>query len=284
VQTENFPWAFAVYKHIQERPVLEDVHAAVNVERLLSYKPDLIYTFPRPNEIALLDQAKVGYIPGATTKTLEDVKSLLRVFAAPLGEEARARAEAYAAYFDEKLAFVRGRTETIPEGERPKVYYAGSDILTTYGRYSDIIEVIEAAGGIAVTKTLEGGNRVNTDAEKLAAWDPGYIFIDHCGMSGSADGTADRIAAAAYANPKYAQISAIKNEQIILTPSGVFYWDMGVQKILLVAFMAKTLHPELFADMDMAVEIQDFYERFFDVRLSEEQARRILERQAPDGG
>jgi iron complex transport system substrate-binding protein len=281
VQTENFPWAFAVFGRIGDLPVLEDVHASVNVETLLSARPDLVYTFPRPNEVALLEKAKIGYIQGETTRTLDDVKALLYKFAEPLGEEAKARAAAYNAYFDNKIIFVKSRTEGLSEEDRPAVYYAGTDILTTYGRLSDIPELIAAAGGTAVSKELEGGNRVGTDAEKLASWDPEWIFIDHCGMSGSADGSADEIAAAAYANPKYAGIRAIKNKQVILTPSGVFYWDMGLQKILLVEYMAKTIHPELFEDLDMAAEIQEFYAKFFDCELSYEDASKILGRQAP---
>ena len=281
VQTENFPWAFEVYKNIADLPVLEDVHASVNIETLLSYRPDLIYTFPRPNEIALLEKAKMGYIQGETTRTLDDVKMLLHRFAAPLGDDAIARADEYSEYFDEKLAYIKIRTDGLSEDERPSVYYAGTDILTTYGRLSDIVEVIEVAGGMAVTKELEGGNRVNTDTEKLATWNPDWIFIDHCGMSGAEDRTADEVAAAAYANAKYAGITAIKEERVVLTPSGVFYWDMGVQKILLVEFMAKTIHPELFEDLDMAAEIQEFYTKFFDYEISYEDATKILERQAP---
>jgi iron complex transport system substrate-binding protein len=281
VQTENFPWAEEVFGRIGGLPVLEDVHAAVNIEQLLTYKPDLVYTFPRPNEVAVLDKAHVAWIEGQTTTSLADAKELLRVFASGIGVEAQGRADAYAQWFDERLAYVTERTAGLTDAQRPKVYYAGTDILTTYGSGSDIISVIEAAGGNAVSKELEGGNRINTDAEKLAAWNPDWIFIDHCGMSGSEDGTADEVAARAYANPKYASIGAIRDRQVVLTPSGVFYWDMGLQKILLVEYMAKTIHPELFEDLDMAAETQDFYLTFFGYPLTQEQAGQILARQAP---
>jgi iron complex transport system substrate-binding protein len=101
-------------------------------------------------------------------------------------------------------------------------------------------------------------------------------------MSGSEDSSADQIAAAAYANAKYAGISAIKNKKVILTPSGVFYWDMGLQKILLVEYMAKTIHPALFEDLDMAAEIQRFYTEFYGDPLAYDDAVKILERRAPD--
>jgi iron complex transport system substrate-binding protein len=281
VQTENFPWATEIYRNIDALPVLRDVHAAVNVEQLLTYEPDLVYTFPRPNEIAMLGKAQVAYVAGATTRTLEESKELLRVFASGIGAEAQDRADLYEAWFDERLAMVTARTAGLSDEDRPKVYYAGTDILTTYGQGSDIIEVIEAAGGTAVSKTLAGGNRIATDAEQLAAWNPDWIFIDHCGMSGSGDASADAVAARAYANPKYAGLTAIQKEQVVLTPSGVFYWDMGLQKILLVEYMAKTIHPELFEDLDMAAEVQDFYTTFFGYPLTYEQAEAILAREAP---
>ena len=281
VQTANFPWAEEVFGRISGLPVLEDVHAAVSIEQLLTNKPDLVYSFPRPNETAMLDKAGVAWIKGAATRSLSDVKELLRVFASGIGAQAQERAGLYALWFDEKLAFVTGRTASLDPADRPKVYYAGTDILTTYGRYSDIIEVIEAAGGMAVTRELEGGNRINTDAEKLADWNPDWIFIDHCGMSGGGGSTADEVVARAYANKKYAGIAAFRDRQVVLTPSGVFYWDMGLQKILLVEYMSKTLHPDLFADLDMAAEVQDFYRTFFGYPLTYGQAEKILAREAP---
>ena len=283
VQTTNFPWASEIFGRIDGLPVLADVHAAVNVEQLLTYQPDLVYTFPRPGETAILDKAQVSYVTGATTTTLADVKALLYVFASGIGAEARERAKLYEQWFDARLVFIRERTAGLTTEQRPRVYYAGTEVLVTYGRDADIIAVIEAAGGAAVSKDLPGGNRVQIDADKLVSWDPDWIFIDNCGMSGSEDGSADEVMARAYTNSRYAGISAVKEGRIIPVPSGVFYWDMGVQKILLVEYMAKTLHPELFADLDMAGEIADFYQTFFDYPLTYEQAVMILERRDPGG-
>ena len=56
-------------------------------------------------------------------------------------------------------------------------------IPTTYGKHSDIIEVIESAGGNAVSADLNAGNRTQIDYEQLMAWDPDVIFIDHGGMN-----------------------------------------------------------------------------------------------------
>ncbi len=279
VQTDDFPWAEVVFSRISEVPMLINVHTAVNFEELMSYEPDLVYTFPRQNELDQLAEAGVAALAGETGETLDDVKDQVWAYAETLGEEAEARAEAYCTYFDEKLAWVRERTDALTEDERPTVYYAGVDVLTTYGKYSDIIEVIEAAGGTAVSADLEAGNRVQIDYEQLMAWDPDVIFFDHGGMNDGA--TVEELLEEIQTDTLYSQLTAVKNDSLYLSPSGVFYWDMGLQKILLVMDMAQILHPELFEDLDMASEVQYFYETFYGYDLSYDDAVRILNRLSP---
>lgn len=279
VQTDDFPWAEEVFSKIEQVPALDNVHTSVNFEELMSYDPDVVYTFPRENELRQLEKAKVAALPGETEETLEGVKEQVRSYADTLGEEAQKKAEEYCAYFDEKLEWVRSRTDDIPEEDRPGVYYAGVDILTTYGKHSDIVEVIESAGGKAVSAGLNAGNRTQIDYEQLMEWDPDVIFIDHGGMN---DGkTAEELRRELENGAVYKSLKAVQNGKIYASPSGVFYWDMGIQKILLVMNMAKILHPDVFEDLDMAEEVMEFYDKFFDYQLEREDAEKILNRENP---
>lgn len=279
VQTDDFPWAEEVFSKIEQVPALDNVHTSVNFEELMSYDPDVVYTFPRENELRQLEKAKVAALPGETEETLEGVKEQVRSYADTLGEEAQKKAEEYCAYFDEKLEWVRSRTDDIPEEDRPGVYYAGVDILTTYGKHSDIVEVIESAGGKAVSAGLNAGNRTQIDYEQLMEWDPDVIFIDHGGMN---DGkTAEELRRELENGAVYKSLKAVQNGKIYASPSGVFYWDMGIQKILLVMNMAKILHSDVFEDLDMAEEVMEFYDKFFDYQLEREDAEKILNRENP---
>ncbi len=260
-------------------PALNNVHTSVNFEELMKYKPDAVYTFPRQNELEQLAKAKVAALPGETSESLEGVKDQVRAYARTLGEDAEERAGAYCAYFDEKLSMVRSVTDKIEEGDRPCVYYAGTDILTTYGKYSDIMEVIQAAGGRAVSGELEAGNRTEIDYEQLMAWNPDVIFIDHGGMNGRE--TVEELKQEISQKSVYQALKAVKEGEIYLSPSGAFYWDMGLQKILLVMHMAKILHPEEFKDLDMEAEVMEFYKKFYAYDLTREEAARILNREAP---
>lgn len=279
VQFENFPWAARVYERIGELPFLVNVHSSVSTETLLQYKPDLVFTFARPNELRQLEMAKVSAVPGVTSQSLDDVKAQLMVYAQALGGDAVDAARRYAAYFDEKRAMVKAVTGAIPREERPRVYYAGVDMLTTYGKYSDICELIEDAGGIAVSGGLEAGNRTQINFEQLAAWNPDFIFIDHGGMNDR--NTVEQVLDATYQSGRYQAVNAVAKRQVYLSPSGVFYWDMGLQKILLLMNMAKTIHPQEFASLDMVREVREFYREFYHYGLTDEEARRILDRQDP---
>lgn len=279
VQTDDFPWAEKIFSRITEVPQLNNVHNSVNFEELMNYDPEIVYTFPRENELNQLAKAGVPALAGETGETLEDLKAQVRNYAATLGEDAQRRAEEYCSYFDEKLAMVKEITDTIPEENKPSVYYAGVDVLTTYGKYSDIMEVIEAAGGIPVSKDLEAGNRSQINYEQLMSWNPDVIFIDHGGMN---DGeTVEALKQKIMQDTSYSSLSAVQNGEIYLSPSGVFYWDMGIQKILLVMNMAKILHPEEFADLDMEAEVMNFYQTFFQYDLTRDEANRILNRLEP---
>lgn len=277
VQTSDFPWAKKIYKRITEVPALDHVHTSVNFEELMKYEPDFVYAFPRTNELNQLKKAGISAMPGHSAKNPEDVKIQLMEYAKVLNEDAVKRAEAYGEYFDEKYQYVLSKTKDIPEDQRPRVYYSGVDKLTTYGKYSDIPVLIQAAGGNPVSKELEAGGHTQINQEQLLAWDPEVIFLDHGGMN---DGKkVEEIEQEFYREKNFQTISAVKNKQIYLSPTGVFYWDMGLQKILLVMNMAKILHPDIFETLDMEQEVVDFYQKFYEYPLTKEEASKILNRQ-----
>ncbi|MDF2922826.1 MAG: hypothetical protein K0R57_1740 [Paenibacillaceae bacterium] len=280
VQKDNFPWATVIFKRMNIVPILQNVHTAVNVEEVMTHHPDIVFGFPRSNEERKLKEARIASVPGRTGGTLAEVKGLLQVYAEALGGDAPVRAQAYSDYFDEKLKMVTDVTGKLAAGDRPSVYFAGIDLLTTYGRLSDIPELIQAAGGQAVTETLEAGERVSINFEQLAAYNPDFIFIDHGGINERS--SVEQVMKDTYSDGRYSRIKAIADSRIYLSPSGVYFWDMGLQKILLLMYMAKTLHPELFRSLDMQEELKEFYSRFFQYDLTDAESEKILKRENPD--
>ncbi|MGI5939285.1 MAG: ABC transporter substrate-binding protein [Thermoleophilia bacterium] len=283
---DGWPWSNVIYKRLNEVPGVPNAHADLNLEELVKMGPDLVFYFNRPEMVAQMEKLGLAVVPAVPSRPsesslmVEDTKKMLMVYAEALGDErALKRAADYAQYFDEKLAMVTAITKGIPESERPSVYFANQDLLNASAKGSGMPEVVGLAGGAAVTKDLDAAYTTEITMEQLLQWDPQYIFIDHAGSSGNA--TAEEVIGSLSTDARFKDVTAVKNNQVKISPTGVFFWDAGVQKILQIMWMAQILHPDKFQDLDMKAELKDFYQRFFDYQLTDEQAEKILLHENP---
>ncbi|HHX87217.1 MAG TPA: ABC transporter substrate-binding protein, partial [Firmicutes bacterium] len=273
-----------IYKRLDEVPGIPDAHTALNVEEILKLEPDVIFYWNNPEEVERLQAANIAAVPSVSSPggpRFEDCKDMLMVYAQILGEDEVKIAEEYAEYFDKKLQMVTAITSTIPEDERPKVYWARQELLMTSGGNSDVPELIDLAGGNCVHRDLPGGGKTEINMEQLLEWDPDFIFVDHAGSSGNAP--AEEVVSAMVDDERFSQLTAVQQEQVKICPTGVFFWGAGQQRILLLMWMAKTLCPDKFIDLDMENELKYFYEKFFDYKLSDDQAYKILMHLSPEG-
>jgi len=106
--------------------------------------------------------------------------------------------------------------------------------------------------------------------ETIMEWDPDIIFMGR--MNDTAIITE---------NEAWSGITAVENGAVYLCPSGVFNWDYSGEGVLLMLYLAKTIHPELFEDLDVEAEIQYYYSTFYGYELSEENVQNILNHADP---
>lgn len=176
---------------------------------------------------------------------------------------------------------MKSRTDGIKEKDRPDVYYAGVDILTTYGKHSDIIEVIESAGGNAVSADLNAGNRTQIDYEQLMAWDPDVIFIDHGGMN---DGkTVEQLKKKLKSKASYKSLKAVKNDQVYATPVGRILLGHGhTEDTARDGYGQDTASPNEFQGPRYGSGSDGVLREIFDHSLTREEAEQILNRESPE--
>ena len=75
-----------------------------------------------------------------------------------------------------------------------------------------------------------------------------------------------------------------KTKKVYVNPAGVFSWDRyGAEGALQILWAAKTLHPELFKDVDIAAETKKFYKEFLHYDLSDKEVGYILNGLDPEG-
>ncbi len=270
----SWPWSNIIYKRLDEVTGIEKAHSELNAEDLVKYDIDVAFNWSNPQTTKAMESIGISVIPFASTGKFEDTKNVVNLYAEVLGGSAVEIAERYSAYFDEKVKMITDVTSKIPDAEKPKVYFANQEILWTAGKKSDLPEMIALAGGNCVNKDVDGGSKVEINKEQLAAWNPDYIFVDHAGSSGNEP--AEAVISKMLDSSDYSTISAVKNDNIYISPTGVFFWDSGVQKILMLMWMAQTLYPEQFPDLDLDKELKYFYSEFFNYDLTDDEASKIL--------
>lgn len=245
----------------------------VNVEEILALHPDLVIASVTSEK----GNAKIreSGIPVITVMIGRGNMSLMKKEFAMIGEVLgrESDADTLLAYWDTKLSIVQKRVSQIPPDEKKRVYYMLGKTTHTNGGEWWGQEFITAAGGINVAEDL-GTNR-DTSLEQVVKWDPDVIIIS------SNEGTFIPVADVKN-NTQLGSIAAVKNNRLYPCPIGSFWWDRPSPEAPLgILWLAKTLYPEKFMDINMRAETQEFYRTFYHYTLSDAEYEAFLNTPSP---
>lgn len=173
-----------------------------------------------------------------------------------IGEVLNAQSEAKSLidYAFKNRQIVTEHLKNIPPEKRIRVYMANPD-LTTYGsgKYTGLM--MEHAGAINVAATtIQGFKQVTI--ENVMQWNPQVIFVQN---------RYPQVVDSILADSLWQNIDAVKQKRIYLMPEYAKAWGYPMPEALAIGelWMAKKLYPELFADIDMQKQADDYYLRFY---------------------
>jgi iron complex transport system substrate-binding protein len=241
-----------------------------NLENVVKFKPDLIIDVGSvgPTYVSLAnsvqEQTKIPYVllDGSFTKTPE----VYRLLGDVLG--VKDRAEQLARFAEEILNGLGTRLASIPLTERPRVYYGrGTNGLETGLAGSINLEVLERVGAINVAASAGTGGLTKVSLEQVLAWNPDVILALDPNFYGSV--TTD---------PLWSTVKAVRGKRIYLSPNLPYGWfdaPPGVNRLIGVRWLTSTLYPQEFPENLRGVT-RDFYKRFYQVDLSEQQLDTLL--------
>lgn len=250
---------YLVDPDLAQRPVLQGGGGAPLVEGLLETKPDVVFTMDRQT----IDLVARAHTPAVflAWRQPEDVKAVMRLLGQIYGKADAA--EAYCSYFDGTLGKIAARLAQQP-AQRPRVLYASLKRMTQPHLIAEWW--ITKAGGRSVTDGERPTEALTFSREQLLAWDPEVMIV-----SSAAE------VAEAYADPRLATISAIRNRRVAAIPTGVHLWgNRTVEQPLTVLWAAQLIHPDLFKDWDIRDEVAAFYATFFKTPLTKPQVEEML--------
>ncbi|HEV7632656.1 MAG TPA: ABC transporter substrate-binding protein [Steroidobacteraceae bacterium] len=275
VQAQRQPWLQRLYPRIVDVPAAFNTAGDVNLETLIGARPDVVLMAYDGNEPRWATAVGARGIPIVLmpNTSLQGLQVTARLTGEVLGEAETRVAADFVRYFQRNIERVEARTRGLAASQRPRVLHtASAGVLSVDGRGTVIDDWIRIAGGVNVAQ-VEGNGRPVT-LEQVVAWNPDFIIV------GSAPNPQSRDAI--LHDPRWGQIEAVKRGRVLVNPSGAYLWDRhSAEAALQVLWAAKTLHPELFADIDVARETREFYARFFHYALTDAELASILNATPP---
>lgn len=245
----------------------------VNIESLLALKPQVVFVANyAPQE--MIRQISDQGIPvvgislrlepaserNKMNPTLQDaryaydegLKQGIRLIGDIINKEQNADALIKATFANQKL--LEERLAGLTEAEKVRVYVANPN-LHTYGsgKYTGVM--LERAGAVNVAaKTLKGAKAVSM--EQILNWTPQVIFVQYRYPMVLEEIKQDK---------SWQWLEAVKNNQVYWMPQYAKAWGYPMPEAIALGelWVAKTLYPARFKDVDLNEKVETFYQRFY---------------------
>lgn len=232
--------------------------------------PDLIIeSGPVSSEAAaradwVQQQTGVPYI--VLDNSIQSTPATLRSIGAMLG--AAQRGEDLGGYADHAIDALRGRLLIAPADERPLVYYGrGPDGLVTGLAGAQATADIAQAGVINVAARLGSGGLTRVTRDQIIAWNPAIIIAQERSFYN------DLLRSSAWRG-----LTAVANKRVYLAPADPFGWiddPPGVNRIIGLYWLAGLFYPDQYQE-DLRSNVRQFYEQFYNVKLSDRQLEAMV--------
>lgn len=247
----------------------------VNIEQLMSLKPDVVFYNARSSaERELFQSAGIPAVGFSTSRagfnTIETYAQWIELLSQVIGETNRSKE---LIEFGRKMeADVKARVANIPESEKPKamiLYAYDNGEITTYGQRMFPQYWISTAGGINAAEELTG--LVQLNMEQIYAWNPDIVILTNFNTKlpeDFDDGFVD--------GDDWRSVSAVQKKQVYKFPLGMYRWcPPSSDSPLSLAFLATKIQPELFKDFDLDAIISKYYHDYYNIDLTAEDLQKM---------
>jgi len=191
-----------------------------------------------------------------------------------LGGNAVEIAKSYNAYLDKNIALAEEKTKVLTDAERPRVMHiaTGENLLKVDGTKTIIDEWIHYAGGINAIE--QKGRGLTLTMEEIIKANPDIIIIGDVNSKAAIEKIMN--------DPQWSGIKAVQMGRVYSNPVGTFKWDRySAESALQILWAGQIIQPQLFGDINLVKETQDFYKNFMHYDLSTVEAERIIAGEGP---
>jgi len=273
-------------------PELKDVDTSfvqggeINVEELIKLNPDVIlYSATNAKEKEVLLKTgipAIGFSTGiADFNTVETVNKWVELLGEVFDEPDKAAG--ITEYGREVELDLAERLKDVQEEDKPRVmiiYHYKDGLFQTSGNQHFGQYWCDATGAVSVSRDVPGAG-VDLTMEQIYEWDPDIIYITNFSPYQPEDFYDNSIESF-----DWSPVKAVREKQVYKFPLGMYRWyPPSSDSSLCLYWMAQKNHPDLFADIDLNQKIKEYYLKYYEVSLTDEEVAGMFNppREAADG-
>lgn len=248
----------------------------LNAEELLALDPDVVfYTSGVMADYDIATQAGIPAVGFSLSikdyNAVETIHTWIEQLAAVMGIDPGDNS-AYLEYGRRIQQLVAERIATVPEEERPQAmfihrYDNATLAVPGSGTWADYWITASGARNVAAENT----GTPSVSIEQIYSWNPERIYITNFN-----DALPQDLYGNVLGGHDWSSVAAVQEQQVKKVPLGIYRWYVtNTDSPLMLLWMAKQHHPELFADIDLDKTVADFYKEFYNLDLTAEDIQSI---------
>lgn len=251
----------------------------LNVEALLALEPDVVFCSAGNSDlITTLENADIPAVGISPSKwdydILETYDQWVSLLAQIFPDNSQV-SDKVASYSKEVYDQVQETVKDIPQEEKKKVLFLfqyDDQQMVTSGKHFFGQFWCDAVGALNVAEEIEVDNsNAIINMEQVYQWNPDVIIITNFTPTQPED-----LYNNAVGGDDWSSVKAVQDEQVYKMPLGTYrsYTPSSDTPVTLL-WMAKTVYPDLFSDVDITQEVKDYYQEMYQVELTDDQIERM---------
>ena len=224
-----------------------------NIEMLLQLKPDMVLSWSsNPANIHYMDKKGLPVV-AVYPESITELYEVMRLQGKLFGREKQVESAIFR--MEEIFNFIRKRVAAVPPSQRKTALWISSKPTSVTGGISVNNDLLSIVGQ---NNLGQGIKEHSTDVplEQIMSWNPDVIYI-----WGRASYSVNDI----LNNPQWRYIKAVKERRVFKAPK----WDTWSPRLApLALWMAATVYPKQFSDIDVTKTIDKFYRNVYGIPYS----------------
>ncbi|MBQ8385409.1 MAG: ABC transporter substrate-binding protein [Spirochaetaceae bacterium] len=251
-------------------------NGSLNAEELLALDPDVVlYSSGVTEDYNVATQAGIPAVGFSLSikdyNAVETIHTWIEQLAAVMGIDPGDNS-AYLEYGRRIQQLVAERIATVPEEERPQAmfihrYDNATLAVPGSGTWADYWITASGARNVAAENT----GTPSVSIEQIYSWNPERIYITNFN-----DALPEDLYGNTLGGHDWSAVKAVQDQQVKKIPLGIYRWYVtNTDSPLMLLWMAKQHHPDLFADIDLDKTVADFYKEFYNLDLTADDIQSI---------